>query len=400
MNSAMAYKRAEFAFATYNAPPYQYVEDEVIKGVTVSTVRCIFHKLNKKISVGFFPLKRALRELDKNAIDGVFPVRPLSQSNKNISSPVSIEKWYWLTNFYLGDDAIIETLNSKLIGVINGSPAHEWLLEKKLTLAAVVTTRKQLLNMYIAGRVDAIIIDGSEVFQDFDFHRKIDSTDHFWRFIKFDSHHFAFSDEVVMKHPNLRTEFNSHISACSPISLKLSQHEKTELKNYLATYLSDLSEFIDSSPSIRKLEDNFEEPDFKNIDTQWVSEKNKLAGPLYDLIKNSKLSDFLADLQEKSQGAITEIIAIDTNGYTIALSKITTDLYQGDEAQFLNTYPGGANSIYIGDITYDESTQTFQSQVSFTLPTATSSLGVITFGVDVERIIQQGIDNVANISLK
>lgn len=110
-------------------------------------------------------------------------------------------------------------------------------------------------------------------------------------------------------------------------------------------------------------------------------------GALYNFIHDSKLSQFLTHLQSSSKGKITEIIAIDTEGFTIALSQNTTDLYQGDEAKFLNTFPGGLDSVYISDIKYDESTQTFQSQVSFTLPKSIMPIGVVTFGVNIEKVI-------------
>ena len=47
-----------------------------------------------------------------------------------------------------------------------------------------------------------------------------------------------------------------------------------------------------------------------------------------------------------------------------------------------------AQARYISDISYDESTQVFQSQVSFSVPEEISALGVVTFGVNVEKIIK------------
>ena len=168
----------------------------------------------------------------------------------------------------------------------------------------------------------------------------------------------------------------------------MSLNEKQVLKKYLTPYLSKLYNYLTSAPSITELKEVFTAVELDGIDVQWQSEAKNREGILYNFVYKSALSQFLINLQNSSSTAITEIIAIDSDGYTIGLSKVTTDLYQGDEAKFLNTYPGGPGSIYISDINYDESTQIFQSQVSFSVPKEISSLGVITFGVNVEKIIK------------
>jgi ABC-type amino acid transport substrate-binding protein len=386
--SIIASEQDELVFATYNSPPYQYVDSNIIKGTTVSTVQCIFHKLNQKTTLSFYPLKRALRELSKNNIDGVFPVHANDKTNRKHSSPISIEKWYWLTNFPLEERNTLDVLSNKTIAVVNGSPAHEWLLETNLTIDTLITTRAQLLKMFITGKVDAIIIDDNEAYRDLQFHRKIESLEHYWRFIKFESHHLIFSDQVMVNNPKLIDKFNEKIPVCNPLSLKLSLNEKQVLKKYLTPYLSTLYNYLTSAPSITELKEVFTAVELDGIDVQWQSEAKNREGILYNFVYKSALSQFLINLQNSSSTAITEIIAIDSDGYTIGLSKITTDLYQGDEAKFLNTYPGGPGSIYISDINYDESTQIFQSQVSFSVPKEISSLGVITFGVNVEKIIK------------
>ncbi|MBU2870592.1 transporter substrate-binding domain-containing protein [Colwellia sp. E2M01] len=412
LNSVVVAKPAEFLLATYNAPPYQYIENKVIKGITVSTVQCIFHKLNRKIEIDFYPLKRSLRELKRNNISGVFPITSDDKKNVNSTSPISIEKWYWLTNFQLTDQVTTKTFSKKLIGAVNGSPAHDWLLKNKLDVGIAVTTREQLLNMFIAGRVDAIIIDDNEANRDIEFHQMIRSVEHNWRFIKFESHHFAFSDNAVRENRDIINQFNNNISSCNPLSLKLSYNEKQLLINYLAPYLNKLSHFLNKARSPAKLTDIFSTEQLKTIDKTWDKEVKTQSGSLYNSINNSELSVFLSKLQKSSLDAITEIIAIDDEGYTIALSSITSDLYQGDEPQFLNTFPGGPNTFYIGDIKYDASTHTFQSQVSFALNykkldklndnvkeavvTSNSTVAVVTFGVNVEKVIQEHNNN--NIS--
>ncbi|TYK66868.1 substrate-binding periplasmic protein [Colwellia echini] len=417
ITNAVANERPDFELATYNAPPYQFIENKVIKGITVSTVQCIFHKLNKKISIDFYPLKRSLRELARNNISGVFPISPDDKTYMNTSTPISIEKWYWLTNFPLADQNNAKGFNKKLIGAVNGSPAHNWLLKNKFSVAVSVTTREQLLNMFIAGRVDAIIIDDNEANRDIEFHQMIRSVEHNWQFIKFESHHFAFSDEVLNENINIVEQFNENIPSCNPLSLRLSHNEQQLLINYLTPYLEKLSHYLNATAHPTKLSDVFSAQELTTLDKLWQTQAKQQDGSLYNFITTSQLSVFLSQLQNDSKGAVTEIIAIDNGGYTIGLSKDTTDLFQGDEPQFLNTFPGGAGTFYISDIKYDASTQVFQSQVSFALAYQTAdadktvnkdsknerrdnslsnndlSVAVVTFGVNVEKVIQASNNN-------
>ena len=125
--------------------------------------------------------------------------------------------------------------------------------------------------------------------------------------------------------------------------------------------------------------------DIQLRDTEW-----RATDGLDDRMKAIMASDAAKRLLElqKSQAYFFEIFLMDDQGANVAMTNKTSDYWQGDEAKFLNTYPGGPGSIYISDINYDESTQIFQSQVSFSVPKEISSLGVITFGVNVEKIIK------------
>ena len=383
----MSKLHAELVIATYNAPPYQFIDENEIKGETVSTVQCIFHILEKESFIDFYPLKRALHELDKNSIDGLFPVHSYEDNIQNHTSPISIEKWFWLTNFPIGEKKNLATINSKLVASVNGSPAHEWLVANNYEVDITVTTRTQLLQMFEAKRVDAIIIDDSEAYRDLEFHHLIEQMEHYWRFIKFEPHHFAFSEKAIADNPFILEEFNKNISNCSPISLNISGSEKQALKKYLTPYLLQISDYLKDKSHLTQLRKKFPKLSIEEIDTRWQREVKTQQGGLYNFVHNEKLSHFLAKLHTSSNGKITEIIAIDNEGFSIALSQNTTDLYQGDEAQFLNTFPSGAASVHVSNITYDESTQTFQSQVSFALPKNNAPVSVITFGVNVEKVI-------------
>ena len=385
ISSTIASEWPKLTIGTYSSPPYQYIEKNIITGESVYTVQCIFHKLKREAIFDFYPLKRALHELKSNNIDGVFPVHSPDTARHSHTAPISIEKWYWLTNFPMNENPVIP--DDKKIGAVNGSPAYFWLLENNYRIDTIVTTKAQLLQMFKVGRLDAIIIDDNDTNRDIEFHKSIEYVLPYWSFIKFEPHLLVFSNDSLLNYPNLLIEFNEKISACKPVSLEVSNSEKRMLQEYLKTYMVQLSNFLHSHSPLPRLKDSFFEESEKEIDDRWVKEAINSEGTLYDFVIKSKLGTFLANLQEKSNGGISEILIMDSDGYAVALSQTTTDLYQGDEQKFFKTFPHGKNSAFVSDIIYDASTRTYQSQVSFCLSDEISPIGVVTFGVNVEKIL-------------
>lgn len=385
--SNMAVANEAFSLGTYSSPPYQYVENDEITGESISTLKCIFHKLSMDMNVDIYPFKRALRELASNKIEGVFPVHHPEKNTHNYSSPISIEKWYWLTNFRFNEKSFHQ--KNKHVGAVNGSAAFDWLIANNYSISTTLTTEDQLIKMFIAGRLDAIIIDNPEIFRDVEFHQSIENIKHYWRFIKFEPHHLAFSEQVLADNPKFLHQFNQQISLCSPVSLKITRSEKRLLQKYLKPYLSGFSTFLSKNNELIKLTTQFPHKSPEEIDRKWSQEVEGESGALYQFIMKSTLSLFLVDMQKSSNGNITEILAIDTDGYSIGLSQVTTDLFQGDEAQYLQTLPHDEPQIYISDVIYDDSTGTYQSQVSFSFQQAKSPISVITFGVNIEKVLSQ-----------
>lgn len=123
------------------------------------------------------------------------------------------------------------------------------------------------------------------------------------------------------------------------------------------------------------------------LDQQWRAEVDASAKPLIDKVLGNAASAYLKQVQDESGGLFTEIFAMDDLGLNVGQSDVTSDYWQGDEGKWQNTYPAGAGAIDIGDIEQDESTQTFQSQVSVPVMDASGKpVGAITFGVNVEML--------------
>lgn len=107
-------------------------------------------------------------------------------------------------------------------------------------------------------------------------------------------------------------------------------------------------------------------------------------GDLIDSILSNRLSAHLKDIQAKGAGRYTEIFITDAHGLNVGQSGLTSDYWQGDEDKW--KVPHATSDIHIGDVEFDESSQTYQSQVSYPIMDDGTFLGVITVGVDVEML--------------
>lgn len=124
------------------------------------------------------------------------------------------------------------------------------------------------------------------------------------------------------------------------------------------------------------------------LDKQWRAEVDASAKPLIDKVMGTEASAALVAAQNDSGGTFTEIFATDAVGLNVAQSTVTSDYWQGDEDKFSKTFSVGADAVFLGEVELDESTQTYQSQVSITVvdPATGSPIGSITAGVDLSTL--------------
>ena len=83
---------------------------------------------------------------------------------------------------------------------------------------------------------------------------------------------------------------------------------------------------------------------------------------------------------------IAEVFIMDAQGLNVAASAVTSDYWQGDEAKFQQTYGVGPDAVHISEVELDESTQTYQAQVSLSLtdPATGALIGAVTFGLNAQ----------------
>ncbi len=129
--------------------------------------------------------------------------------------------------------------------------------------------------------------------------------------------------------------------------------------------------------------------DIESLDQTWRAEAKAGGGGLVDKVLSNPLSGYLKERKQAHDDAITEIFVMDNKGLNVGQSDITSDYMQGDEGKFLNTFGSGKDTLFIDDVEFDESTQSFQSQVSSTIidPATGQLIGAITVGLNVEQLL-------------
>ncbi|MEW5422154.1 cache domain-containing protein [Amorphus sp. 3PC139-8] len=121
-------------------------------------------------------------------------------------------------------------------------------------------------------------------------------------------------------------------------------------------------------------------------DSRWREEVGAAERPTIDAMLARPASAFLLAKKDSSSGLYTEIFVMDAKGLNVAQSDVTSDYWQGDEAKWQETFGKGAGSLHISDIEFDESSQTYQSQVSMPVVDNGEVIGALTIGVNVEYL--------------
>lgn len=124
------------------------------------------------------------------------------------------------------------------------------------------------------------------------------------------------------------------------------------------------------------------------LDTAWRAEVGTSATPTITPVITGPAADHLRGLVEQSGGRITEIFVMDARGLNVASSSVTSDMWQGDEPKFAESFGKGAGIVHYSDVELDESTGRYQAQISFTVadPVTGQPIGAVTVGVDAESL--------------
>jgi hypothetical protein len=124
------------------------------------------------------------------------------------------------------------------------------------------------------------------------------------------------------------------------------------------------------------------------LDKTWRAETSAAKQPMIQATLANPLSQLLKKKQADSNGLYTEIFVMDAHGLNVGQSETTSDYWQGDEDKWQQTFQKGADAIHISDVEKDESTLTYQSQLSLPIvdPATQKVIGAITLGINVEGL--------------
>ena len=128
--------------------------------------------------------------------------------------------------------------------------------------------------------------------------------------------------------------------------------------------------------------------DIDRLDGQWRSETSSSNRKLVDAVLSNQLSGYLGGVKGEAGGLYSEIFVMDNKGLNVGQSDVTSDFWQGDEDKWQKTYLAGPDAVFIDEVEFDESTQTFQSQLSLSVvdPDSGMAIGAVTVGVNVEML--------------
>lgn len=157
----------------------------------------------------------------------------------------------------------------------------------------------------------------------------------------------------------------------------------TDIKSWISS-----PEIINAVKAQNQQNSGLTAADINKMDKEWTSEVTKKEKPLIDKVLSNPLSAFLRKKLDDSNGLYTEIFVMDDKGLNVGQSNITSDYWQGDEPKWQQTYAKGPGSINISEVDEDESTQTYQSQLSLPVvdPDTGKAIGAITIGINVNAL--------------
>ena len=121
----------------------------------------------------------------------------------------------------------------------------------------------------------------------------------------------------------------------------------------------------------------------KEMDEKWKAHPG-----IADYMKAMMDSECGKHLQaiQNSAPYYSEIFVMDNQGANVAMTDKTSDYWQGDEAKFQKSFNGGAGSVFVDDVEFDDSAQTYLVQVSVPVKDGGKVIGAITFGINVDKI--------------
>lgn len=380
---------------TFESPPYQVSTlagpgKTGVVGETIDTVNCAASQAGWSTRIRIAPQNRAEHSLRRNLIDGYFAIDPSARLDATAkrSDPVSLEKWYFFTT----EPEL--AVNSSRIGVVDGSNEEAWLEANGYNIFMSVSSPSQLPALLRRGRIDAALMDERAM-------ARLGAPDspgvgdlnaHFLRYAPL---HLYMSESFTANNPGFLPTFDRSLPACMEGQIPLSSDEEAHVRKLAEQLFSEidsilnLRQAIDAGPYLANL------TDILTLDTKWRALAPAQAPELAEAILELPGSRALHAWKRTHKGVVTEVLLTNSLGTLSAMSQLTSDFWQGDEAKFSRVMDNlkagltGRDAIYISDIRYDASTSRFQVTVSAPVGPILNDLpqGIIILGLDIESTL-------------
>ena len=185
------------------------------------------------------------------------------------------------------------------------------------------------------------------------------------------------------------------ILSATALSMTFGAAHANDLRPALESYMqSEISTWADDPRLVaavtaqNEMTGGYTQGDIDALDQAWRSEVGAAERPTITPVISNQVADFLREQVAASEGRITENFVMDARGLNVAAAAPTSDFWQGDEEKHSETYGSGPDAVHISDVEFDESSQSYQAQISFTLadPMTGSPIGAVTVGVDAASL--------------
>lgn len=164
------------------------------------------------------------------------------------------------------------------------------------------------------------------------------------------------------------------------------------MRSYLDSEISQWSGaqiLIDAINEQNVITASYSQAEIDALDKTWRDEVGTASSETIASVLDNRAAKYLREQVEASGGVITEVFIMDAQGLNVAASAATSDYWQGDEDKYSRTYGMGPGAVHFGEVEFDESSQTYQGQISLTIedPATGQAIGAITVGVNAESLL-------------
>jgi len=373
--SQMSYAQpSSLVLATHSKVSGEYIDRTEQELQATKVVLCVLENLGVKSEILMLPWARAKRELERGNIDGVFFTSPGEAEQAVHSQPVTLEHWYRYQVSNAGQSAYDR------LGVVRGSDIGYWLAEQGLDPYIQAPNLHQLLAQFARGRFDYFVADRDRVTllladKDVDIENS---------FVRFAAKTASFSLEVARLYPDFVDQFNRQISRCNPQVTRLSQIQQAVAVDFVVNdVVNELPEkFLQRAGQYLSEHSPMSEPAIMQTEAQWQKELASQEFGLIGDMLNNPLSQLLTTIE--AQGAvIREIMLTTENGELLAMSRPTSDYWQGDEAKITELTGQKAR---VSALKFDDSVSEFLAHISYRLPLEQGS-AVLIVGLQIEKLL-------------